>query len=208
MTKVKICGITNLEDALLSVKFGADALGFNFYERSPRYVSPSDAESIVERMKAPIIKFGVFVNETIEEILDAEFISEIDVIQLHGDETPEFVARLRKETDAKIVKAFRVSDAFDIGLVNDYEVDAILLDSFSASEHGGTGNKFDWELTRKVAANVEFLYLAGGLNPNNVADAIKSVQPFAVDVASGVELSKRKKDPKKLEAFIKNAKDA
>ena len=208
MTKVKICGITNMEDARLAVNFGADAVGFNFFQGSKRYVDAGCAESIVESLRSPVLKVGVFVNQSIEEIIDIEGIAKLDAIQLHGEESFEFINALRSETGAKIIKAFRVGPDFDTEILGTYLVDAIMLDSYSVSEHGGTGHTFDWNVASHVASNVDQIYLAGGLNPDNVAEAIRTVKPFAVDVASGVESSPRKKDPNKMEAFITNAKGA
>jgi len=130
----------------------------------------------------------------------------LDAIQLHGEESTEFIRALRSRSQAKIIKVFRVGPDFEMGIFNAYDVDAILLDSYSASEHGGTGRIFDWTIVSQVASDIDQMYLAGGLNPDNVAEAIRAVRPFAVDVASGVESSPRKKDPNKMEAFIRNAK--
>ena len=208
MAKVKICGITRLEDALMCAKFGADALGFNFYEKSKRFIKPSEAGSILEQLDDRFSKFGVFVNSTVDEILDVVNIARINVIQLHGDESPEFVADLRSKTDTPIVKAFRVTEVFEVSFLTNYLVDAALLDSFSIDEFGGTGKKFNW--SRAVSAmEIGFpIYLAGGLDPENVAEAVRIFRPYAVDVASGVESTPGRKDPAKVEAFIRNAKQA
>lgn len=206
MTKVKICGIRNLEDAQHAIACGADMIGFNFFPGSKRYVDEGYAESIVERLVKPVIKVGVFVNQSVEDIVYADGVAELDILQLHGDESPSFVDTLRNETESQIIKVFRVDPNFNVRVIDDYQVDGIMLDTYSRSEFGGTGETFDWILTGGVEA--EHLYLAGGLKPENVADAIRQVQPFAVDVASGVESSPGKKDPKKVEAFIRNAKNA
>lgn len=207
MTKVKICGITNLEDAVLAAKFGADMIGFNFFPLSKRYVDEGYAESVVERLGMPITKVGVFVDQSVDDIVSAEGIAELDVIQLHGSEGPELIAAIRAETDAKIIKVFRVGPDFSEHAIRDFAVDGIMLDSYSVEQHGGTGKSFDWDIAARIAETFETVYLAGGLNPENVADAIRRVRPYAVDVASGVELAPGKKDAKKLEAFIKNAKN-
>lgn len=208
MTKVKICGITNQCDALLCANLGADAIGFNFYKKSKRFITPVHAGSIIEQLNGQISKFGVFVNPTIEEIIDTVRRARIDVIQLHGDESPRFVSDLRSVTQTPIVKAVRISNTFDSSSLSDFMADAFLLDSYSEGQFGGTGARFDWD---KAIAALELgfpIYLAGGLNPENVGEAIRAVRPFAVDVASGVEMTPRKKDPAKLEAFIMNAKQA
>lgn len=208
MTKVKICGITNLEDALLSAKFGADMLGFNFYEKSPRHIEPIKAREIIDQMPEEILKAGVFVNESLEKICDIAIIAGLDTLQLHGDETPEFVIEVKADTGLEVLKVFRVSPEFKPDSIFTYKADAILLDAYSQHEHGGTGETFNWEVARNLQTELYPIYLAGGLNVDNVEEAIKAVRPYAVDVASGVESSPGKKDPKKLEAFIKNAKNA
>jgi phosphoribosylanthranilate isomerase len=207
MTRVKICGITNVEDAMLAVQFGADALGFNFYERSPRYIDPNDARPIASELPEQIIKVGVFVNASIEKMVDVAQSVGLDFLQLHGDETGEKVELVKRKSRKGIIKAFRVSNGFSSNVVSDFDADAILLDAYSRDAYGGTGSIFDWELARSLSVS-RSVYLAGGLDKENVADAIKIVRPFAVDVASGVEVQPGKKDPMKLEAFITNAKKA
>lgn len=208
MTRVKICGITNLEDAQIAIDSGADAIGFNFYRDSKRFVDERDAAVIIQRIQGAITTVGVFVNHSIAEILETQSIAKFDAIQLHGDETQRFVNELRSETNSKIIKAFRVSAEFDVESVDRYNVDAVLLDSFSTMEYGGTGNTLDWNIAAKAAARFSDVYLAGGLTPDNVALAIRKVKPSSVDVASGVESSPGKKDPSRVAAFIKSAKEA
>ena len=202
MTKVKICGITNLKDALVSAKFGADALGFNFYEKSPRYILPEKAREIIKEIPAEILKVGVFVNQEFEKIIEIAETAKLDALQLHGEETPEFARRLKTETNLEIIKAFRVSPRFKPEDILQYEADAILLDAYSRHEHGGTGENFDWDVARKVREIFPKIYLAGGLSPRNVADAIFQVRPFAVDACSCLEKSKGIKDSKKVADFI------
>jgi phosphoribosylanthranilate isomerase len=202
MTKVKICGITNLEDALLSAKFGADALGFNFYEKSPRYILPEKAREIIERLPGEILKVGVFVNESKEKILETAETAKLDAIQLHGDETPEFVRELKAETNLEIIKAFRITNGFRAEDVLKHEVDAVLLDAFSPKDYGGTGETFDWRIALKVREIVPKMYLAGGLSVENVAEAIANVEPFAVDACSLLEESKGFKNSEKVRDFI------
>lgn len=208
MVRVKICGITNLEDAMLAAKFGADELGFNFYEQSPRYVDPQEVLQIVEALPNDAIRVGVFVN--MEEYRIGEFVDllRLTAVQLHGDEDKVFVKKLRCNTDAKVIKAFRAGPNFSPNDVLGYDVDAVLLDAYHPGRFGGTGESFDWRAAKVVNEQVSELYLAGGLTRDNVANAVKTVRPSAVDVASGVESVPGKKDPKKLEAFIKNAKNA
>ncbi len=203
MTKVKICGITNLEDALLSVKFGADALGFNFYQKSPRYITAEKTLEIVEKLPKNVFKVGVFVNETLENIISIAKIAKLDTLQLHGEESPDFAKQLKEKTDLEIIKAFRISSVFKPEDVLHYQTDAILLDAYNPKEHGGTGETFDWSIAKEVKKLIPKMYLAGGLSPDNVANAIFEVKPFAVDVCSGIESLKGKKDKDKVEAFLK-----
>lgn len=202
MTKVKICGITNLEDGLLSAKFGADALGFNFYEKSLRYISPENAREIIEQLPQEVLKVGVFVNETLEKIIEIAETAKLDALQLHGEETPEFICELKEKTDLEIIKAFRVSPEFKPEDVLEYKADAILLDAYSRHEHGGTGETFDWEIAKKVREIFPKMYLAGGLSPENIANAVFEVTPFAVDACSLLEFEKGIKDSKKVKEFI------
>ncbi len=202
MTIVKICGITNLEDALLSAKFGADALGFNFYEKSPRYIAPEKAREIIKELPAHILKVGVFVNKSLNEIIEIAATAKLDAIQLHGEETPEFARYLKAKTNLEIIKAFRVSLEFKLEDVLQYEVDAILLDAYSQREHGGTGETFDWEIAKKVQEIFPKMYLAGGLCAKNIAKAILTVKPFAVDACSSIEEVKGIKNHTKVKNFI------
>ncbi len=202
MTKVKICGITNLEDALLSAKFGADALGFNFYPKSPRYISPDRVREIIEQLPKKVLKVGVFVNESSDVILETASAAKLDVIQLHGEETPAFVRELKAKTNLEIIKAFRVSESFQPEKVLQYEVDAVLLDTYSRYEHGGTGKTFDWEIAKKVREIFPKMYLAGGLSAENVKRAILEVKPSTVDACSSLEEVKGIKSQAKVKNFI------
>jgi phosphoribosylanthranilate isomerase len=201
MTKVKICGITNLKDALLSVKFGADALGFNFYKKSSRYILPEKAREIIVQLPEEILKVGVFVNEILENVAEISTIAKLNAIQLHGEESPEFCNEIKLKTNLEIIKAFRVSPEFVPEDVLKYEVDAILLDAYNPKEHGGTGETFDWEIAKKVQEIFPKMYLAGGLNHNNATNALNFIKPYAVDVCSGIESVKGKKDTAKLIEF-------
>lgn len=210
MTLVKICGITNLEDAKTALDCGADELGFNFYSGSSRCLSRSSAREIVDQLPIGPRYIGVFVNETIDDVLDIAAFVGLDGIQLHGDEDMAYVTEVQRRTNRFIVKAFRVAPSFLVGDALDWPLDFPLFDTHSSQNYGGTGETFDWgEFGTDIFLWFpDSAYLAGGLNSDNVADAIRIVQPYAVDVASGVESSPGKKDPKKLEAFIRNAKNA
>jgi len=204
-TKIKICGITNVDDARLSVELGADALGFNFYEKSPRYITPDGAHKICEKLSGGALKVGVFVNESLDEILEIAKAVRLDAVQLHGEEPPEFSADLKRASDLMVIKAFRVSSDFLPESLLAYEVDAILLDAFSRNAHGGTGHTFDWEIAKSVSTNFPKMFLAGGISPANIADAINTVAPYGIDACSGLESSPGFKDERKLREFFAKA---
>ena len=208
MVRVKICGITNLEDARLATRLGADALGFNFYEQSVRFLTPVAAAEIIGKLIEPVAKVGVFVNHTIDEILRTVDIATLDAVQLHGDESYRFVSDLRARCSCSIIKALRVSPTFDPNDSLDFEADGILLDGYSTNSRGGTGETFDWEVAKKVWTFVPQLWLAGGLTPENVRLAVTEVRPYAVDACSSLESAAGVKDAKKLERFISEAKSA
>jgi phosphoribosylanthranilate isomerase len=204
MTLVKICGVTNLEDALAAVEAGASMLGFNFYRRSPRYVSLEDARRILERLPETVTGVGVFVNEPPDEVESVAREAGLDAVQLHGDETPEFCRSLR---GLKTIKALRVRQGFDAAACALYTTDAILLDAYAADAFGGTGHTFDWALARQARERVARLFLAGGLTPDNVAEAVRAVRPYAVDVCSGVETSPGRKSPQLMRRFVEEVKE-
>ena len=202
MTKVKICGITDLEDARHAIECGADLLGFNFYDRSPRYISQGAAKDIIAKLKIESRAVGVFVNEKVDRVYDIAISTPINAIQLHGDESPEYVKRLNDWLGLEVIKALRTSDEFDPNGIEDYGDVSILLDAYSLSVYGGSGQVADWEVSKRIVESGRMVYLAGGLTPENVAQAIDVVRPYAVDVASGVESSPGKKDPVKVAEFI------
>jgi phosphoribosylanthranilate isomerase len=193
--KLKVCGVTSLEDARAAIDCGAEYLGFNFYAKSPRYIAPPSARAIIERLPDDIISVGVFVNESrppdVAEILR---ISGARMAQLHGDESPDYCAGVGAE---RVIKALRIGDDFDARRVLDYPAAAILLDAFDAKLYGGTGKTANWEVAR-AAAKLTRVFLAGGLSPDNIVEAIRAVEPFAVDVNSGVEDAPGRKDASKL----------
>lgn len=201
MVRVKVCGITNLEDARAALAAGADALGFNFYRRSPRYIAPEDARRIISELPpGAALCVGVFVNEdSAATVARMAAESGVGAVQLHGDETPEYCAALGGH---RVIKALRVGKDFAPEQATGYCAESILLDAFSASARGGTGETFDWELARRTRELVGQLYLAGGLTVENVAEAIAAVRPYAVDVCSGVELAPGRKDAARLRDFV------
>ena len=206
MTQVKVCGITNLEDALAALEAGADLLGFNFYARSPRYVSPAEVRRVVERLPEGVECVGVFVNEAApEEVERTAREAGLEAVQLHGDETPEFCRALGSLTT---IKALRVGPDYTAETATRYSTDAVLLDAYVAGEWGGTGHSFDWALARLTREAVARLFLAGGLRPDNVADAVAAVRPYAVDVCSGVETSPGRKSPLLMRRFVEEVKSS
>lgn len=200
MTFIKICGLTNLEDALVALDAGADALGFNFYLPSPRYIPPDAAQRIIEKLPATILTVGVFVNEKSPESV-ASVADEVGLgaVQLHGDETPEFCRQL---ANRYVIKALSVGSEFDPQRVKDYEVTAIMLDAFDRKLRGGTGQVIDWSMARRTKELVPKLFLAGGLSVANVRQAIAEVGPFGIDACSSLEISPGKKDAGRVRAFV------
>lgn len=197
--RVKICGITNVGDALAAVDAGADALGFMFYEASPRNITAEAAAKIIRQLPPFIAKVGVFVNAPAEVIHRTAEACGLDTLQLHGDETPEFC---RQFTKLKVMKAFRIKDATSLQSLPPYETDAWLLDSFVPGKQGGTGEKFNWELAAEAKEAGRPVILAGGLTPENIAEAVHEVWPFGVDVSSGVEAAPGRKDHGLVRDFI------
>ena len=201
MTFIKICGITNLEDALAAVAAGADALGFNFYKPSPRYITPQAAREIIEQLPGSPLTVGVFVNEeSPESVRSIANEAGIKALQLHGDESPDYCHELAATTH--VIKTLAVSDSFDPKLACTYQVDAIMLDTRDNRLRGGTGRVFDWSIAQQVTQIVPKLYLAGGLSPENVAEAIRKVRPYAVDACSALEDRPGIKNHERMRAFV------
>jgi phosphoribosylanthranilate isomerase len=198
--KVKICGITRGEDALASVEAGADAVGFVFYEGSPRHVFPETVEEIIKELPPFTTTVGVFVNEHPSRISEILEITGIDMVQLHGEEVYE-----ECKFWPRVIKAFKVQDFIDLEPLKKYRVSAYLLDTYSSEVPGGTGQIFNWEIAVE-AKKFGPVILAGGLTPDNIAKAIRQVRPYAVDASSGVEKVKGVKDIEKVKVFIERAK--
>jgi phosphoribosylanthranilate isomerase len=203
-TRIKICGITNLADAKVAVQAGADALGFVFYDQSPRRISIPAAAEIARHLHPAILRVGVFVNAPAEFISEAIAGSDLSLLQFHGDETPEFCLQF----GVMSMKAFRMRDAETLKELPKYQTDAWLLDAYAPEAPGGTGAKFNWNLALEAKKLGRPVFLAGGLTPENVGEAVRRVQPFGVDVSSGVEMSPGRKDHAKLLAFINAVKVA
>lgn len=197
-TKVKICGITNPADAQAAVAAGADALGFIFYEKSPRYVRLREAAAISRELGPFVIRVGVFVNAAEDFVFDAIRDCGLTLLQFHGDEAPEYCGQFGLMN----MKAFRVHGAETLEDIPKYATDAYLLDAYSSTTLGGTGERFNWDLAVEAQKFGKPIFLAGGLTSDNVAGAIRKVRPFAVDVSSGVESAPGVKDHEKIRAFI------
>ncbi|MFC1645578.1 phosphoribosylanthranilate isomerase [Candidatus Omnitrophota bacterium] len=200
--KVKICGITNIEDALQSVWAGVDALGFVFFKNSKRCIKPKEAKEIIEILPPWIFKIGLFVNENISNVKNIAKECKIDFIQLHGDENKSYLKKLR---DFRIIKAIRIKDKINFRDLDNLECELLLFDAYS-KEFGGAGKKFNWNLSREIKKIRKPYIISGGLRPSNVGRAVKIFKPYAVDVSSGVEKKPGSKDKKLVRGFIKNAK--
>jgi phosphoribosylanthranilate isomerase len=203
-TRVKICGITDPADAQAAVEAGADALGFVFYEKSPRHMTIPAAAAISRQLPPFVLRVGVFVNAPEDFVLRAMGECGLGLLQFHGGESPEFCTRFGLMS----MKAFRVRDAGTLKEMPQYQTNAWLLDAYSSEAVGGTGEKLKWDLAVEAQKFGKPIFLAGGLTPGNVGEAVRQVRPFGVDVSSGVEISPGKKDRAKLCAFINAVKAA
>ena len=203
MTRIKICGITNIDDALMSIDAGADALGFNFVPGTPRYLKDTKAAAkIINQLPPFITTVGLFVNAAPELIQSIADECHLDMLQLHGEESPQFCQGFNR----RVIKAVRIKDESSCSHLSDYRVSGYLLDTYVKGALGGTGVVFDWELAIK-AKQYGRIVLAGGLDPDNVASAVQQVRPYGVDVSSRVEASPGRKDPLKVTTFIQNVRE-
>ena len=203
--KVKVCGITNLEDAMAACEAGADALGFVFAPEAKarsRYIAPDDARRIIEQLPPFVVTVAVCVNERPERLL--EYLEFVDRVQLHGEESVEDCSAVAH----RAIKAFRVSPGFEAAAMSVYPARAYLLDAFVPGARGGTGKTCDWDLARQAVALGKPLILAGGLTPENVAEAVRRVRPYAVDTSGGVERAPGKKDHERIRRFIQNVRSS
>lgn len=203
MIRVKICGLTSTRDVESVADAGADAVGFNFCRSSKRWVAPGDAAALARRLPAFVTRVGVFVDSPRDEIEAIASEVGLDALQLHGDESPELARSLSR----RVIRAVRVRDERDLEGVEAYGAAAVLVDAYVPGQVGGTGVRCDWELAQRAARRFP-LILAGGLDCENVAAAVREVRPYAVDVASGVEEVPGRKDPRKVRAFVERARQA
>jgi phosphoribosylanthranilate isomerase len=201
MTLVKICGITNLDDALAAVDAGADLLGFNFYAASPRYIEPDAARLIIDQLPEAVVSAGVFVNHPAEEIERIVLITGVRVLQLHGDESPHY-CRVLNLNDRQVMKVFNSGADFAPDRIRDYDVQLIMVDAVAGNIRGGTGQLSDWSKARQAREFFPTMFLAGGLSPENVAIAIEEVAPFGVDACSSLELAPGKKNHARVRDFV------
>jgi phosphoribosylanthranilate isomerase len=200
--KVKICGITNLPDGMAAADAGADALGFVFYDQSPRTIPVEAAAALIRQLPPFVMKVGVFVNAPEDLVVRAIRECGLNLLQFHGDETPEYCLQFGLMS----MKAFRIRDAASLQALLGYHTDAWLLDAYSPDRPGGTGETFNWDLALEAQGWGRPIFLAGGLTPENIAEAVRRARPYAVDVSSGVEAAPGRKDRAKLSAFIQAAK--
>lgn len=205
MIKIKICGITNKIDAVAAADLGVDMLGFVFYKKSKRYVEPLAAEDIINELPPGMIKVGVFVDEKKEKVLETAQDVSLNMLQFHGDETPDYCASFRDKYG--VIKAFRLKDKKDLKKINDYDVDYYLLDTYRPDSIGGTGEVFDWKMLKDFEI-LKPVILSGGLTPLNAGKAIKEVVPYGVDVSTGVETKPGKKDISLMKKFVENVRKA
>ena len=205
MTRIKICGITNLDDGLEAIAAGVDALGFVFVPNTPRYITPSQAKLVIKQLPPFITNVGLFVDSEIDEIEDIVNHCKLDAVQLHGNESPEMCSQISLQT--KVIKSFHVKKELQVlrNEIANYRVDAYLLDTFIKGKAGGTGQTFDWRIAEGLSQRI---ILAGGLTPDNIGTAIAQLQPYGVDVSSGVEKSPGKKDTNKIHSFVRQVRKA
>ena len=200
--KVKICGITNLPDGMAAAEAGADALGFVFYDQSPRGVSVEAAAGLIRQLPPFVLKVGVFVNAPEDLVVGAIRECGLNLLQFHGEESPDYCLQFGLMS----MKAVRIRDAASLQALLGYHTDAWLLDAFAPDKPGGTGETFNWDLAREAQGWGRPIFLAGGLTAENVAEAVRRAQPYAVDVSSGVETAPGRKDHAKVRAFVQAAK--
>ena len=205
MTRIKICGITNLDDGLEAIAAGVDALGFVFVPNTPRYITPSQAKLVIKQLPPFITNVGLFVDSEIDEIEDIVNHCKLDAVQLHGNESPEMCSQISLQT--KVIKSFHVKKELQVlrNEIANYRVAAYLLDTFIKGKAGGTGQTFDWRIAEGLSQRI---ILAGGLTPDNIGTAIAQLQPYGVDVSSGVEKSPGKKDTNKIYSFVRQVRKA
>ncbi len=210
MARIKICGITNVQDALWAANLGVDFIGLNFYKKSLRKISLDMAKNIVNEIPSFVKSIGVFVDEDLKVVRKVANVCGLDMVQLHGNESPQYCSEIHSSnSELKIIKAFRIKDESSLENISGYSdfVDYYLLDTYVPEQAGGTGKTFNWEFAIKAKTFGKPVFLSGGLTPDNVKEAIQKVHPFSVDVASGVEKTPRRKSYEKMKEFIQKVRE-
>lgn len=192
--RIKICGITRWEDARIAASLGVDAIGFIFYDKSPRYIAPEEAALIIKQLPPFVSRVGVFVDEDPQRVIAASRLSGIDTIQLHGTESPRYCHAM----PMPVIKAFSIEPSSDLALLEQYHVSGLLLDTWASGRRGGTGKTFDWTIAQNACTKYDHVILAGGLNPANIEEALETVHPYGIDISSGVEIKPGIKNPRKM----------
>ncbi|MBN2036637.1 MAG: phosphoribosylanthranilate isomerase [Chitinispirillaceae bacterium] len=192
--RIKICGITRFEDAKIASSVGVDALGFIFYRKSPRHVSPEEAALIIRQLPPFVSRVGVFVDEELDKVIAIARATGVDTVQLHGTESPRYCSKV----PLPVIKAFSIGPDTDLSLLEQYHVSGFLLDTWASGQHGGTGKPFDWSIAKSACVKYSRIIIAGGLNPSNIEEALETVHPYGVDINSGVEVKPGIKNPRKM----------
>lgn len=197
--RIKICGITRYEDARIAANLGADALGFNFFKKSPRYISPENASQIIRQLPPFISRVGIFVDEELQKVLEIAQIAGIDTLQLHGSESPGYC----DQSPFPVLKVFSVKPDMDFSVLDTYKTAGILLDTWNGQMHGGSGKTFNWTIAKNICARFNNVVIAGGLGASNIEEALNTVHPYGVDINSGVEILPGVKNPHKMRDVMK-----
>jgi phosphoribosylanthranilate isomerase len=197
--RIKVCGITRYEDAKVAASIGVDAIGFIFYQRSPRYIPPEEAAVIIKQLPPFVSRVGVFVDEDLEKVVGITRATGIDTVQLHGSESPRYCAKI----PFPVIKAFSIEPETDLSLLEQYHVSGFLLDTWASGRRGGTGRTFDWTIAKSACIKYSRVILAGGLNPANLEEALETVHPYGIDINSGVEIKPGIKNPRKMHDAVR-----
>jgi phosphoribosylanthranilate isomerase len=197
--RIKVCGITRYEDAKVAASIGVDAIGFIFYQRSPRYIPPEEAAVIIKQLPPFVSRVGVFVDEDLEKVVGITRATGIDTVQLHGSESPRYCAKI----PLPVIKAFSIEPETDLSLLEQYHVSGFLLDTWASGRRGGTGRTFDWTIAKSACIKYSRVILAGGLNPANLEEALETVHPYGIDINSGVEIKPGIKNPRKMHDAVR-----
>jgi phosphoribosylanthranilate isomerase len=203
MVRIKICGITRFEDARIAANLGADALGFNFFKKSPRYITPENAAQIIRQLPPFISRVGIFVDEDLSKVLEIAQIAGIDTLQLHGSESPDYC----DQSPLPVLKVFSVKPDMDFSIIDTYKTAGILLDTWNGQMHGGSGKTFNWTIAKNICARFNNVVIAGGLGASNIVEALDTVHPYGVDINSGVEIMPGVKNPHKMRDVMKIVKN-